>query len=482
MTDVKNTAKSGFTAPLLMAAVVSAVSALLYGYDTGIISGALLQISKQFDIGSGMEQVIAASILGGAVIGALTCSRLSERRGRQSTIVFIAVIFAVGALACALAPSPWLLSLGRIVLGFAVGGGTQTVPMYVAELAPPALRGRLVLTFQVGIGVGIVVSTIVGATEAVDWRISIGAAAVPALVMLVLMLRLPESPRWLVKHASVDAARDVLNKIRPSDDDVEPELNEIVELVEEEREAKTSGWGGLRKAWVRPALIVGCGIAIFTQLSGIEMIIYYAPTILTDNHFSTTAALRVSVGLGVTYLVMQLVGLSIVDRVGRRRLTLTMIPGAALSLAALGAIFVFGLDGPSTTYLIIGCLIVFMIFNAGGLQLMGWLTGSEIYPLAVREAGTSVQSAVLWSTNLLITLTLLSMINGIGVGPAMWVYAAFNVFAFVFVLRRMPELTGRSLEQIEGSLSAGHFRPDDFAEYTAKEKTAPAEVELPVAA
>jgi sugar porter (SP) family MFS transporter len=478
MTDVKRTTTGGFTGPLLMAAVVSAVSALLYGYDTGIISGALLQISKQFEIGSGMEQVIAASILFGAVIGALVCSRLSERRGRQSTIVFIAVIFAVGALACALAPSPWLLSMGRIVLGFAVGGGTQTVPMYVAELAPPALRGRLVLTFQVGIGVGIVVSTIVGATEAVDWRISIGAAAVPALIMLVLMLRLPESPRWLVKHDSVDAARDVLNKIRPSDDDVEPELNAIIELVEEEREAKTSGWGGLRKAWVRPALVVGCGIAIFTQLSGIEMIIYYAPTILTDNHFSTTAALRVSVGLGVTYLVMQLVGLSIVDRVGRRRLTLTMIPGAALSLAALGAIFVFGLDGPSTTYLIIGCLIVFMIFNAGGLQLMGWLTGSEIYPLAVREAGTSVQSAVLWSTNLLITLTLLSMINGIGVGPAMWVYAAFNVFAFVFVLRRMPELTGRSLEQIEGSLSAGHFRPDDFAEHTAKEKPAAAKVKV----
>jgi hypothetical protein len=145
-----------------------------------------------------------------------------------------------------------------------------------------------------------------------------------------------------------------------------------------------------------------------------------------------------------------------------------MIPGAALSLAALGAIFVLGLNGPSTTYLIIGCLIVFMFFNAGGLQLMGWLTGSEIYPLAVREAGTSVQSAVLWSTNLLITLTLLTMINGIGVGPAMWVYAAFNVLAFVFVLRRMPELTGRGLEQIENALLKGHFRPDDFAQHTAK--------------
>jgi predicted MFS family arabinose efflux permease len=284
--------------------------------------------------------------------------------------------------------------------------------------------------------------------------------------MLTLMLRLPESPRWLVKHESVDAAREVLTTIRPDGWDVEPELEEIVERVEEEREASTSGWSGLRKAWVRPALIVGCGIAVFTQLSGIEMIIYYAPTILTDNGFSTTAALRVSVGLGVTYLVMMLVGLSIVDRVGRRRLTLIMVPGAALSLFALGAIFVFGLDGPSTTWLIIACLIVFMFFNAGGLQLMGWLTGSEIYPLAVREAGTSAQSAVLWSTNLLITLTLLTMIEGIGVGPTMWVYAGFNVLAFTFVMLRMPELTGRSLEQIEGSLIRGHFRPDDFERHT----------------
>jgi predicted MFS family arabinose efflux permease len=214
---------------------------------------------------------------------------------------------------------------------------------------------------------------------------------------------------------------------------------------------------------VRPALVVGCGIAIFTQLSGIEMIIYYSPTILTDNGFSTSTALQVSVALGVTYLVAQLIGLSIVDRVGRRRLTLVMIPGAALSLTALGALFVTGNDGPEATPLIIACLIVFMLFNAGGLQLMGWLTGSEVYPLAVRSAGTAAQSAALWGTNLLITLTLLTMIEGIGVGPSMWVYAGFNVLAFLFVLKRMPELTGRSLEEIESRLGDGEFRPADFA-------------------
>lgn len=212
-----------------------------------------------------------------------------------------------------------------------------------------------------------------------------------------------------------------------------------------------------------PALILGCGIAIFTQLSGIEMIIYYSPTILTDNGFDTSVALQVSVALGVAYLVAQLVGLSIIDRVGRRRLTLIMIPGAAVSLFVLGLLFVTGNSGRESMPYVIACLVVFMLFNAGGLQLMGWLTGSETYPLAVRPAGTAVQSATLWATNLFITLTLLSLITAIGVGPSMWLYAAFNVAAWIFVYFRMPDLTGRSLEEIEGKLADGKFRPADFA-------------------
>jgi sugar porter (SP) family MFS transporter len=458
------------TGIVLMAAIVSAVSALLYGYDTGIISGALLQITTDFGIGSNWEQVIAASILVGAVIGALIGSQLSERVGRHRTTLIVASVYIVGALACSVSPSPVTLSLSRVLLGFAVGGATQIVPMYVAELAPAKQRGRLVLTFQVGIGVGIVVSTLVGASQQFPWRVMIGMAAAPALIMLLLMLKLPESPRWLVSRDDEQTAREVLRRIRPEGADVEVELREVMEIEEKEREAgsQNRGWRGLRKSWVHPALLVGCGIAMFTQLSGIEMIIYYAPTILTDNGFSTNAALLVSVGLGVTYLIMMIVGLSIVDRVGRRRLTLTMVPGAAAALAVLGTLFVTGNDGRSDVPFIVACLIVFMFFNAGGLQLMGWLTGSEIYPLAVRGAGTAAQSATLWSTNVLITLTLLTIINTVGVGQTMWLYAGFNVAAWIFVWRLMPELTGRSLEQIEAQLSDGHFRPKDFDKRPAK--------------
>ena len=453
------------TGLMLAAAIVSAVSGLLYGYDTGIISGALLQISDEFDIGNGMEQTIAAGILAGAVVGALTCSFLAERWGRHRTILFICSVFVVGSLLCAISPSAVLLAGSRVILGFAVGGATQTVPMYVAELSPAAIRGRLVLCFQLAIGVGIVIATLVGASESVDWRISIGAASVPAAAMLLFQLRLPESPRWLIKHGRRDEAEDVLRTVRPDGYDIQPEVREIVELEERKKsaDAKDRGWSGLRQPWVRPAVIAGCGLAIFTQLSGIEMIVYYAPTILTDNGFSDSDALNVSVALGMTYLILQIGGLWLVDKVGRRRLTLIMTPGAIVSMAVLGGFFVFGDAGKSSTPYIIACLISFMAFTAGGIQLMGWLVGSEIYPLASRSAGTSLQSASLWSTNLIITLTLLTMMDLFGVGQVFWIYAGFNVAAFVFVYLKLPELTGHSLEDIEKKLQDGHFTPKDFA-------------------
>ena len=418
----------------------------------------MLQIREEFGIGHVWQQIIAAGILVGAVIGALVGARLCEWLGRKRTILIISAVFVVGTVACSLAPTALTLSLARVLLGMAVGGATQTVPMFVAELSPPQIRGRLVLAFQVAIGVGILTATIVGASQQFSWRWMIGMAAVPAALLLVLMLRAPESPRWLVKVDRTDEARSNLQRVR-GEEDVEDELRSIEAVEEEERRAPVSGWKGLRQSWVRPALIMGCGMALFTQLSGIEMIVYYTPTILTGVGFAEASALYVSVALAVTYVIMNCLGLAIVDRVGRRRLSLIMTPGAALALAVLGAVFVFGADSSSTAPFIVACLITFMLFTAGGLQVMGWLTGSEVYPLGVRGAGTSAQAATLWGSNVIITLTLLSTINAIGVGPTMWIYAGFNVLAFVFVWRYFPELAGRSLEDIETSLREGTFHP-----------------------
>ncbi len=443
---------------LVMTAVVSAIAGALYGYDTGIISGALLHITDEFGIGHGWQQVIAAGILVGAVIGALLGARLSERFGRKRTILVISAVFVVGTIACAVSPSAWTLALSRVLLGAAVGGATQTVPMFVAELSPPKIRGRLVLAFQVAIGIGILTATIVGASQLLDWRLMIGLAVVPAAALFVLMLPAPESPRWLIKVDRTDEARSNLQRVRGTED-VEEELRGIEEVEKERREASTRGWKGLAKPWVRPALIMGCGIALFTQLSGIEMIVYYTPTILTGVGFAESGALYVSVALAVTYVIMNCVGLAIVDRVGRRRLSLIMTPGAALALVVLGILFLSGQVTASTAPFVIACLVTFMFFTAGGLQVMGWLTGSEIYPLGVRGAGTSAQAATLWGSNVVITLTLLSTIQLIGVGPTMWMYAGFNVLAFFFVLRYFPEVAGRSLEDIEASLVEGTFHP-----------------------
>ncbi|WP_432561031.1 sugar porter family MFS transporter [Kineococcus sp. SYSU DK003] len=450
------------TPVLLVTAVAAAISGFLYGYDTGIISGALLQIGDEFGISRIQEQVITAGILVGAVLGAFAGSKLSERYGRKKTILLVGVVFVLGTLACSVAPTATTLAAARVLLGTAVGAATQTVPMFVAELAPAARRGRLVLSFQLAIGVGILVATLVGASEQLSWRWSIGLAAVPAAVLFTIMLRQPESPRWLVKAGRVDDARATLQRIRGAHADhrdVEDELDHIVGLEREQRKAPAKGWDGLRQPWIRPALVVGCGISLFTQLSGIEMIIYYTPTILTDVGFERSSALQASVALAATYVVMQVVGLAVIDRIGRRRLVLVMIPGAAVALAVLGTVFATGQDTPDTAWLLVTCLIVFMLFNAGGLQLMGWLTGSEVYPLAVRSAGTSAQAMVLWGSNAVLSLTILSMIDAIGEGGAMFVYAAFNVAAWIFIWRVVPELSGRSLEDIEGALRRDSFRP-----------------------
>ncbi len=446
------------TGILAATAVVSAIAGFLYGYDTGIISGALLQITDEFGIGSGWQSVIATGILVGAVIGALVGARLSEILGRKRTILIISAVFVVGTLAASLAPTPLTLALARVLLGTAVGGATQTIPMFVAELSPPQIRGRLVLAFQVAIGIGILTATIAGASQLLDWRWMIGLAALPAALLFVLMLPAPESPRWLIKVDRDEEARSNLRRVRGVDD-VEDELRDINEVEEQRRQASARGWKGLAQPWVRPALIMGCGMALFTQLSGIEMVVYFTPTILTGVGFEESGALYVSVALAVTYVIMNVVGLLIVDRVGRRRLSLIMTPGAALALAVLGVVFLTGEVSAGSAPFIIACLIAFMLFTAGGLQVMGWLTGSEIYPLGVRGAGTSAQAATLWGSNVIITLTLLPMVETIGVGPTMWVYAGFNVVAFVFVWRYFPEVAGRSLEDIEASLAEGTFHP-----------------------
>ena len=457
MTLTAPAASNAIRSFLYVIAGVTAIAGFLYGYDTGIISGALLQIAAQFQLGPRMQEIIASSILVGAVLGALFCGSISERIGRRRTIMAVAGVFCIGALASSLSPTPLLLSLSRIFLGFAVGGSSQVTPMYIAELAPPRDRGRLVISFNLAIGIGILVANIVGATlhDHWSWRWMIAVAIFPAVALLLCMMRLPESPRWLAEHVSFPAAQRVLEQVRESRGEVDFELGEIRGIVAEDRSAT---WGVLLQPWLRPAAIAAFGVAAFTQLSGLETMIYYTPTIFAGAGFGRSAALLTSLGVSVVFVTMTAIGRQIVDRVGRRRLTLVMVPGTVVSLLVLGAMFRLGVAGNAHgSWLLVLCLLVYMVFNAGGIQVIGWLMGAEMFPLAIRGKASSIHAATLWGSNLIITSTALTTVSRIGAGGAMWVYAGLNLLCFLFVWKYVPETTGHTLEDIERHLRAGTF-------------------------
>jgi sugar porter (SP) family MFS transporter len=450
---------------LIYVTAVSAIAGFLYGYDTGVISGALLHIRAEYHLGHRMQEMVASSILVGAILGALVCGWAIERLGRRRTITALAFVYTIGAIASALAPSPMLLALARIFLGFAVGGSSQAVPVYIAELAPPKYRGHFVTTFNVAIGLGILTANIVAMAlpHSLSWRWMIGGAAIPASLLLICSFRLPESPRWLVGRGDFDGARDVLAKVRTDASCIDPEVEEIREIARREDQSPFGGWSGLAQPWVRPAVVAALGVAAFTQLTGIEMMIYYAPTMLTGVGFSTSSALRASLWLGLIYAVMTALGLVLVDWLGRRLLSLVMLPGAALSLLVLGYVLNAPTSQERNAWLIVACLLSYMFFSAGGIQVVGWLTGSEMYPLAVRGAGTSAQATMVWGSDLLVTATALSMMRALGTGGTMYAYGAMNVLAFLFIYYYVPETAGRSLEDIEMSLRSGDFAPGSRA-------------------
>ncbi|MBB3174534.1 sugar porter (SP) family MFS transporter [Endobacter medicaginis] len=454
---------------LFLAAMIAAVCGGLYGYDTGIISGALLLITHEFHISPNVQEMVASAILAGAVIGALATGWISETIGRRRTVMIVTAVFVAGAVACALSPTvDWLIA-SRVLLGLAVGGATQVVPMYISELAPTDRRGTLVTMFNIAIGVGILFANIVGFTlrEAWSWRTMVVIAAIPAAIVCLSMFFMPKSPRWTAENVGMGEALDELARLRDSRREIRHEAEQIHRVAHDTR-PENRGWRGLAQPWVRPALVAALGVAFFTQCGGLEMMIYYAPTFLSGVGFGASSALLASLGVATVYLIMTFLGSRFVDRIGRRRLMLLMTPGSVLSLIGLGVMFwLTGATGDAKAHapggvegwLIVGFLLAFMLFNSGSIQVVGWLLGAEMFPLSMRGQATSLHAAVLWGSDLLVTGTALSMVGWIGLGGTMWFYAAVNALSFAFVWFFVPETAGASLEDIEAALQDGTFRP-----------------------
>ncbi|MEJ2662950.1 MAG: sugar porter family MFS transporter [Spirochaetia bacterium] len=430
-----------------LAAALSALGGMLFGYDTGVISGAILFIKKEFALGSFIEEIVVSVVLVGAVIGAMAAGRAADRLGRRRIIIVTAFLFVLAALATAVAPTVGLLIAGRILAGIAIGAASFIAPLYISEISPVKIRGKLVSFNQLAITGGIVVSYLVGyaLSSAGDWRLMFGLAAIPAAGLGIGLLPMPDSPRWLFGQGRTEKATEVLRHIR-GHADVSGEVKEMRLSIEKQ----SGSWAQVFSPHLRPALIVGIGLAVFQQFTGINTVIYYAPTIFQFAGFrSASAAILATVGVGVVNMLLTVVALMLLDRVGRRPLLLTGLVGMTAGLTVLGIVFLFGGTAAIVGGVSVAALMLYVGSFAVGLGPVFWLMIAEIYPLKVRGLAMSAATVVNWGANLLVAVTFLTLIRALGKAGTFWLYAVISLGSWFFVYFLVPETKGRSLEYIE---------------------------------
>lgn len=431
------------------AAVFAGLGGLLFGYDTGVISGAELFFKNDFSLSTFALEIIVSGALAGAATGALTGGRLADLFGRRTLLIVTALVFAAGSILCAAASSPTMLIVGRIVVGVGIGLSSGTVPVYISEVSPPDARGWTVSLFQLAITIGILLAYMVDYAFArtQGWRWMFGLALVPAAIFGCGMLFLPESPRWLARRGRHDIARAVLSRIRNTPD-VENEFQEIEHSLAEAREHGT--WRDLLNPGLRPALIVGIGLAIFQQVTGINTVIYYAPMIIQSAGISSASgAILTTAGIGVVNVLMTIVSMRLIDRIGRRPLLLTGISGMIVSLGILGWAFHIANPGGVLSWLAVISMMVYVASFAISLGPIFWLLIAEIYPLKVRSSAEGLAATFNWISNLIVTLTFLTLVQITGASRTFWLYGLFAIGAWIFSYYLAPETKNRSLEEIE---------------------------------
>jgi len=436
-----------------LATAISALGGLLFGYDVGVISGAILFIKQEFSLSPTMEEIVVSSVLLGSLAGAAIGGALADRLGRRKLLIVTAIVFGCGALGAALAPGTAWLIAARLVAGVAIGIASFVAPLYISEIAPVAIRGKLVSINQVALTSGIVISYLIDYAFAGSqaWRWMFALAVVPAAAFGIGLIFIPNSPRWLIARGHTDQAKAVLQKIR-SPDQVEGELNQIQESVGQQK----GSWSELLSPVLRSAMIVGVGLAIAQQITGINTVIYYAPTILKFAGLSSApAAILASVGVGIVNVVFTLIAMQLIDRVGRRPLLLVSLGGMAVSLFVLGLAFSLPQFAGSLGWIAVGSLMAYVGSFAVGLGPVFWLILSEIYPLSIRGRAMSIGTIANWSANLIVALSFLTLTQVLGKPATFWLYGIVTIGAWLFAFFLVPETKGKTLEQIESHWRAG---------------------------
>jgi sugar porter (SP) family MFS transporter len=444
---------------VVLGAAITALGGLLFGYDTGVISGALLFIGKDFHgLTSFDKELLTSILLIGALIGALAAGRIADQVGRRPTVLGTAALFVAGVMLAAFSPSYAVLVAARVVIGLAVGSASMVVPRYIGEVVPPRIRGAMVSFNQLAITSGILAAYLVdyGLASSENWRLMFGLAAIPAILMFTGMLFQRESPHWLVAQGREDEAREVLRRVR-DEGGIDAEIAEVRDLS-----ARRSSFREVAAPAVRHVMVIGVALAVFQQITGINTIIYYAPTLLSSAGLGNSAALLANVVNGAVNVAMTIVAIRLLDRVGRRPLLLGGTTGMAAGMIVVALTFAIGgsqLHG-GTAYIAIAGLLIYTGSFAIGLGPVFWLLISEIYPVKIRGQAMSVATMANWGANFVVTISFLTLLSAIGNAGTFFLFAGLSIVALAYFQRQVPETKNRSLQEIERDLDLPESHDD----------------------
>jgi sugar porter (SP) family MFS transporter len=439
---------------MLWITAIAALAGILFGYDTGVVSGAILFINDEYHLSPQINGIVVSAVLFGALLGALFSGRLADYLGRKYLLIADAIIFIIGTLLTAISHSILWIIIGRIIVGIAIGIASYVAPLYISEIAPAKHRGALVSLNQLAITLGILLSYMVDYyfAQQGEWRWMFGTGVIPAIGFLLGLFYLPESPRWTASRNQTKKALDILTRIHHDANRAQQELTSIQNSLSQQN----SHWRALFSPSIRSTLVIGIGLAILQQVSGINTIIYYAPTILKMAGFhSATTAILATMGLGATFVIFTVIALPLIDTLGRRPLLLIGLSGMAMSLLALSWAFHFSDNSISLRWIATLSMLVYIACFAFSLGPIMWLIISEIYPLKIRGLGSSLATAANWGSNMLVAFTFLSLVNTLGISETFFMYFIVSLLGLFFIYFLVPETKNITLEQIETRLQAG---------------------------
>jgi sugar porter (SP) family MFS transporter len=438
-TDVQ----AGAARYIYLPAAVAAIGGLLFGFDTAVINGAIVFLKSQFHWSDSQTEIAASSLLLGCVAGASLAAFTSDRFGRKRVLIAAAALFTVSSLASALPNNLTQFVIARVIGGLAIGIASTLSPLYIAEISPATSRGLMVSLNQLAIVVGILLSysvnyLLTGAGPA-NWRWMFASAALPSLGFLIALLFISESPRWLVQKGRDREAEHFLAQMVGS----EAASTEIITI----REAIAEESGNLLDPAFRKPLAAAILIALFSQFTGINTIIYYGSLVFLEHvpHQSASSALWANVAIGAINLIATIVGMSLIDRAGRKPLLMSAFAGMSLSLVGVSASIHF----QASAIVVLALVLTYVACFAVGVGTGTWVLMSEICPTRIRGRAMSLATIFLWCGTLLVTLTFLSLVKSLTAPGTFLLYAAVSIAAVLFVWRLVPETKGRTLEEID---------------------------------